>query len=183
MTTLATPGTSCFHTGQEGASPIVVIPTSVVCLQRWQVESLAGVLEQPSCYVDADMLTRNDALERCFLDYAQLCREAPDIVQALRRLSCTVTYGCRVNLRHAALLRLLLSVFGMRATGWESLQYAIVEAPAADVFAFLASICGEVPCLHQPELSFGAGHPLSVHVRHPSRSPRDSVGAACLLPA
>jgi hypothetical protein len=182
MTTLATPGTSCFHTGQERAFPVVVIPTSVVCLQRWQVESLAGMLKRLSCYVDADLFTCNDAPERFYLDYAQLCHEAPDIVQALKELSCTVAYGCRVNLSHTALLSSLAWVFGSYATGWKSLHYAIVKAPAADVFAYLASICGEIPCLHQPELSFDAGHPLPVYVRHPSRSPHDSAGATCLVP-
>lgn len=184
MTNFAITNTPRSHSKQGAVAPIAVIPTSVVCLQRWQVEWLVGQPGSPAQladHIDAAQFNNNAALTHIYLDYTRLCCDAPEIVLALKELSGAATAGCRVNVRHASLLHLLLWTYGLRATGWEALQYVVVEARASDVFAFLTSVSGGVPCLHQQELSFDAGHPFPLRARRPSRSPLRGAEAASLV--
>ena len=185
MTTSVTPATSA-HREKQGAtqSPITVIPTSVICLERWQIDFLETSLsssERLGRLVDLQVVKGDTGGERFYLDYAQLTRELPESVGLLKEWSCAAVAGCRVNLRHPALISLFVEIYSARATAWRALEYAVVEARAEEVYELLAYLCGEIPCLRQMELSFDAGQPLPARVGHPGRQPRGGVGAvACL---
>ena len=182
MTTYVALGTPAHH-GKQGAaeSPIAVIPTSVICLQRWQIDSLVAYLGSLGYLAPiADIHVLRDGGDRFYLDYTQLSREVSESVRFLKEWSCTVTPGCRVNLRHPGLIPLILGIYGVRATAWKALEYAVVEARAEEVYDLVTSVCGGIPCFRQAELSFDAGQPLPARFGRPSRSPRGGVGAACL---
>jgi hypothetical protein len=182
MTDFVTPSSPAQH--EQQGSPITVIPTSVICLQRKQIDSLEtsfGSLGRLGHIVDMRALIKGG--EHFYLDYAQLTRELPESIRFLKEWSCPAAVGCRVNLRHPTLISLILGTYGVRATAWHALAYAIVEARAEEVYVLLALLCGEVPCLRQAELSFDAGQALPASVIYPTGKPGGDFGAtACMAP-